>query len=561
MAIKYKHSYSKTNLDEDKLDFRTIPELLYHHATVSPNKAAFVFLSTESEREVITWKEVFNKSQQVARSLMQIGVKQRDIVAISYRNCPEWLYTEFGVIMANAVPVSLSFTYEDGHDVIAMMELLENCSTILLDPGINDATWDILKKIIDKFDKEGNVCSSQMPSLRHLVCLFKPEKVDEKEILTFNELISQANDSTPLPETNIDDIMGLFQTSGSTGVPKVVAHTHRFYTYCGQTVQHIELGPDEISFNDRPFSWLGGFPYNIYHGETRVTRSGMSEAKESRTVDDLRNVIMQERCTNIMLFPAAIEELCQKEIPDDWPIISLITGGQPTSRKTAYCLDKGLCKQFLVCYGSSETLCMGHIVTKSENFIEHSVGKPFPGIEVKIVDKDGEIVPVYTRGELYVRTKAMFVGYYNDPEKTREVLTEDGWYRTDDIAYMTDDGLFFVEGRKSDMIISGGLNVAPSILEAVLKNCPGVKDAMIVPIPHDTLYQVICACVIPQPGSSVTQHNVRKYCEDVHADKQHLFTVLPTYYLLFDDFPQSTTGKSSRKLLIPQAVGRIKNSC
>ena len=201
------------------------------------------------------------------------------------------------------------------------------------------------------------------------------------------------------------------------------------------------------------------------------------------------------------------------------------------------------------------TLC--NLVDKSEDFIEHSCGKPVPGNELKIVDDNGEIVPVYTRGELYVRTKGMFFGYYNDQEKTRRVVTEDGWYKTDDVAFMTEDGMFYLEGRKSDMIISGVMNVSPAILEAILKNCPGLKDAMVVPTPHETLYQVICACFIPEPGSDLTEEHLRRYCEEMHTDKRRIFTVLPTYYLPFSKFPEVASGKPSRKKLIEEAVSRL----
>ena len=214
---------------------------------------------------------------------------------------------------------------------------------------------------------------------------------------------------------------------------------------------------------------------------------------------------------------------------------------------------------FGVAYGSSEvSLCLCNLVDSSHTFIEHSCGKPVPGMEVKIVDNNGETVPVYTRGELYVRTKAMFAGYYNDPVKTREVVTEDGWCKTDDIAFMTEDGDFYIEGRKSDMIISGAMNVAPNILEAVLKNCPGIKDVMVVPIAHETLYQVICACFITDDGSDLKEVDFQRYCEDIHADKPRMFTVLPAFYLAFQSFPETTTGKPSRKLLAEEATRRLK---
>ena len=247
------------------------------------------------------------------------------------------------------------------------------------------------------------------------------------------------------------------------------------------------------------------------------------------------------------------------QIPDDWPLKTVLTGGQPVSKNFAKCLDKGLCKWFGVVYASSEiTLCLCNLVKTADAFIEHSCGKPLPGLELKIVDNNGEVVPVYSRGELLVRTKAMFAGYYNDLEKTKEVFLEDNWYKTDDIAFMTDDGIFYIEGRKSDMIISGGMNVAPSILEAILKTFRGVKDAMVVPIAHKTLYQAICACVIPQTGSGINEASLHKQCEDIHADKSHLFTVLPTYYLFFESFPKTASGKPSRKLLAAEASRRLQ---
>ena len=311
MEGKYTISYNKVDLDESNVDFRTIPELLQYHATVTPNKPAFVFLSTNAGREIVTWKDTFEKSQRFAKSLTKLGIQPKEVVAISYRTCPEWLFTNFGAIMAGARPISLSFTYEDGSDVIAMMERLETCSAIFLDPGLNDATWNIFKQLVDDFNKKGHVKSSQMPSLRYLAALFKPEGITE--ILTFNELLYQSNEDTPLPKLDVDEIVALFQTSGSTGVPKIIAHTHRFFNYVGFLFQYLGFGPDEIVYNDRPFSWAGGCPDNLYHGETRVTRSGMCKTPEN-TTDWLFKAIVEERCTCTLLFPAMIEELLQREV-------------------------------------------------------------------------------------------------------------------------------------------------------------------------------------------------------------------------------------------------------
>ena len=312
-------SYNKVDLDESNVDIRTIPELLQHHATVTPNKPAFVFLSTNAKREIVTWKDAFEKSQQFAKSLVNLGIQPKEVVAISYRTCPEWLFTNFGAVMAGARPINLSFTYEDGSDVIALMKRLETCSAIFLDPGLNDATWNIFKQLVDDFDKQGHVKSSQIPSLRYLAALFKPEGITG--ILTFNELLNQSDEDTPLPKLDVDEIVALFQSSGSTGVPKVIAHTHRFFSCVGFFYEYVEFGPDDIVYNDRPFSWAGGYPINLCLGETRVTRSGMCKASQN-TADWLFKAIVEERCTRAFLFSAVIEELSQREVKLNFLFIS-----------------------------------------------------------------------------------------------------------------------------------------------------------------------------------------------------------------------------------------------
>ena len=123
---------------------------------------------------------------------------------------------------------------------------------------------------------------------------------------------------------------------------------------------------------------------------------------------------------------------------------------------------------------------------------------------------------------------------------------------------MLEDGSLIVEGRKSNMIISGGMNVAPEILEKLLNSCPGVESCVIVPVPDDVMYQVICACVKVVPGSDVDEATVRKFCEAAHSDKLGLFTVLPKYYIFMDSFPETNTGKVSRKQLADIAEKTFK---
>ena len=188
------------------------------------------------------------------------------------------------------------------------------------------------------------------------------------------------------------------------------------------------------------------------------------------------------------------------------------------------------------------------VIGETKDFQEYFCGNitKLPGLEVKVVDESGEIVPVNTRGEVYVRSPGMFKEYLNDPEKTAAVLTDDRWYKTDDIGMMTKDAELFVYGRISNMIISGGMNVTPEIIEQAMKLCPGVATVVVVPVPDEVYYQVLCACVIRQSGSDLTEEQLRRYCNDIHNDSPRMFTILPKYYMFFDEFPETITGKTNR---------------
>ena len=241
----------------------------------------------------------------------------------------------------------------------------------------------------------------------------------------------------------------------------------------------------------------------------------------------------------------------QATLQTDWPVDVIMTGGQPLTRNLANCLGKA-CKTLVCTYGSTE---MGFIayyrVSHLEDFNNYSCGHLVPGSgsELKIVGEDGEILPVNQRGEIYIKTPESFTEYLNDPEKTKAAFTEDGWFKTDDMGRMTENGDIHVEGRRSNMIISGGMNVAPEILETVLKTCPGVANAIIVPVSDPVYYQVMCACIRRGRDSSVTEETLTEFCKTVHNDKPGLFTVLPKFYMFLESFPETSTGKTSRKEL------------
>ena len=306
-------SYVKTEKtgEDFKSNLRTIPEVLHFHSKTKPSKEAIIFAYTDGSRESVNFKDLYENSMNIANRLVKLGVQKSEIVAISMRTCSQWMYTFFGAVLAGARPVPLSFTYTDGNDVIAMMKKLQTCSLIVLDPGAEEENWNIFRNIVEYYDNSGSVKSKNMPYLRYLICHDRPK--NNYNVLTLQECLTWGITETSLPNICPEDIFAFFQTSGSTGVPKVVAHTHKSFIRVARTFSEVQgHRNDDIVFCDRPFTWLAGFPMTVLNGQTRVTLSGYCEQPDNR-IQCLMNVIKREKCDVIFTLPPLLNSfiLCQ----------------------------------------------------------------------------------------------------------------------------------------------------------------------------------------------------------------------------------------------------------
>ena len=292
-----------------KLD--TIPDCLYYRYIHEPSREVIVFVSTNGSREAISFGELYEKANNFAKSYISLGVKKGEVVAVCLRSCPEWLYVTFGAIMAGAIPIGLSFTYADGSDVVAMMEKLQTCSTIIMDPAIDKENWNIFTKLISNLDDDGHVASNLMTYLRYVICRSEPE--ESYKTLTVEEMMTWNNPGISLPSLQSDDIAVLFQTSGSTGFPKACAHTHKSFTSSIRNISESFVHKATIMYNDRPFAWVGGFPFNVVSGETRVTPSGFSDPPEDK-VAFIFDVIRREKCTIMGALVLLFNSMLDKQV-------------------------------------------------------------------------------------------------------------------------------------------------------------------------------------------------------------------------------------------------------
>lgn len=190
-------------------------------------------------------------------------------------------------------------------------------------------------------------------------------------------------------------------------------------------------------------------------------------------------------------------------------------------------------------YGSTEASPVITATTPDDPLDQwiDSVGKPLEHTEVKIVDGDKKIVPVNEKGELCVRGYCVFSGYYNDEEKTREVV-HNGWYHTGDEAIMNESGRVYIRGRIKDMIIRGGENVYPKEIEDFLYTHHAVEEVQVVGVPDERLGEQVCAWIKLKSGCSPCEEDIKNFCKG----KLSHFKI-PRYILFVDSFPKTVSGK------------------
>ncbi|XP_053378982.1 acetyl-coenzyme A synthetase-like isoform X1 [Mercenaria mercenaria] len=287
MANIYAESHIGISNYHKEIRVKNIKECVEENSRINPDKEAFVFVSTNGGRQSLTWSVLYERSCAAARSFIQLGMKRKEIVAINLRTCPEWLYAAFGAMIAGAIPVSVSFTYTDGSDLVALMQKLQRCSLLIMDPGLDNVNRNIVQKLLDENSENGAVHSSKLPYLKYLVGVGFEDC--SALVKSFHDLLNGTNTDVSFPDIETGDVAVMLQTSGSTGVPKLVAHTHAsLVSLIGSDM--IPLDESYRLFNDRPFNWIGGFPFSVLTGQTRVTILGFCDPPKNR-VSFMKEVI------------------------------------------------------------------------------------------------------------------------------------------------------------------------------------------------------------------------------------------------------------------------------
>lgn len=374
----------------------------------------------------------------------------------------------------------------------------------------------------------------------------------------FEDWCAEQRGDDPLLPIAPEDLAAQMYTSGTTGLPKGVQLAHRSFFAVVRALRAagdpwIGWSDRDVSLHNIPLFHIGGLWWaltSLSHGAPLVTLPAWHPAQALQAIE-------RERVTKACLVPAMIGMLLREPRVRDTDVSSLghlVYGGSPIPVPI---LEEGLevlgC-EFAQIYGLTETgntaVCLRPEDHRRPELLT-AAGRPYPGVQLKVIDAAGQSLPSGAVGEICIRSPANMLGYHGRPEATAETLRE-GWVHTGDAGYLNDEGYVFVSDRLKDMILVAGENVYPAEIESVLQAHPRVAEVAVIGIPDENWGESIHAVVVATAGEEPAPAELIEHCRGRLADFK-----LPQSVAFAESLPRTPSGKLQKaKLRAPFWVGR-----
>ena len=498
----------------------------------------------------LSYKQLQDQVNAFACSLLQLGLEKGDRIAIWSPNCVEWTITQFAAFKAGMILVNLNPAYKSSELEYVLNKV--SCKALVIAPQFKSSNYqEILTKIAPEITQSTDklLSSQKLPHLKHII------KIDHEQhtgIHRFADLLPQPTAAqldqlhAIAADLQFDETINIQFTSGTTGNPKGTMLTHNNILNNGYFVgEAIHLTPqDRVCISVPLFHCFGMVMGNlacITHGSTMVYPSAVFNP-----LDSLKT-IEQEKCTAAYGVPTMFIAILEHEQFDEFDLSSLRTGimaGSPCPREIMQrVIDRMHMTEITICYGMTETAPVS-VQSSTADSVERrvgTVGRVHPHLEIKIVDENGKVVPRGKLGELCVRGYSVMLGYWEDNDKTQEVIDVAKWMHTGDIAEMDEEGFVKIKGRIKDVVIRGGENLFPKEIEDFLYTHPDVSDVQVIGLPDPRYGEELCACIILHEHHQINEEAIRQYCaEHISHNK------VPRYVRFFTEFPMTASGKAQK---------------
>jgi len=524
----------ETPIATDSLVMGALPA---RHARYRPHHTAVVIAPRgPDEREIrLNWREFNAYVNRCANALASLGVARGDRVATVLANSLELLATYWACAKLGAVVVPLS--------------------PLLTATGLASLVADASPRVIigssDQLAMLDGVRGQAPTGTAPVWVLIDAAPDDEAAgYRAFGTLIGDASDADLGVRVLPGDLWTLLYTSGTTGAPKGIQHTHFIRAMYAARASSWRMAPESIVLHSGAIVFNGAMTTMLpafMLGATFVLERAFHADAFIATVE-------RERVTHTMLVPSQIIAILNAKRFDPARLTSLemiLSLGAPLHQEIKNRLHELLPRRFYELYGLTEgfltVLDRDDALRKSG-----SVGVPPPFYEMRIVSDDGRDLPAGAIGEIVGRGPITMPGYYNRPDETRQAL-RDGWLYTGDLGYVDDDGFLYLVDRKKDMIDSGGVKVYPKDIEEVAARHPAILEVAVFGIPHDKWGETPVAAVVLREKGGAAADELRDWINArVAAKYQRVDRVL-----VLDEFPRNAAGKTlKRELRAPFWEGR-----
>ncbi len=475
----------------------------------------------------LTFRELNERSNQVANTLVELGAKKGDRVAIMMMNSAEFFESYFAIAKVGCVVVPLNWRLVA--DELEFILKDAGAETLIFGNEFLDLASDLNSRG-DKTDIVNWLHSAESDSETHYA--------KDYEVLK-----NSASVDEPDCPAEDDDLLYIMYTSGTTGLPKGVVHSHNTMLWAMLTFQAIADTHDGDRYLAAlPLFHVGALTpvtLNVYSGVTSVV---MREFEPTRAWE----LIGEERITTGLLVPAMLNFMIQVNGLDRFDHSSLrwVQSGAsplPVSLIQQY-TDMGI--DIHQIYGLTESCGPACLITGEDAIARlGSTGRGFFHTDIRIVDDEGNDVPVDVQGEVWVKGRHIMLEYWNRPDATADTITEDGWLRTGDVATFDEDGFVYIQDRIKDMIISGGENVYPAEIENVILSHPDVGEVAVIGQPSERWGESPFAIVVKK-SEGLTEKNIMSYCDGKLARYK-----LPTGVAFIELIPRNANGKVLKRNL------------
>ena len=536
----------------------TFSEVLDTMVEKYPDQYAFKYPTLDYTR---TYEQFRRDVDECAASLISLGVKPGDHVAIWATNVPQWFITFWATTKIGAVLVTVNTAYKI-HEIEYLLRQSDTHTLVMVEYCKDINYKEIIAELCPELKslKPGTpLYSKNLPFLRNVVtvgfnmdgCLTWEQMLSRSALVPREEVRRRASLVKP------DDVCNMQYTSGTTGFPKGVMLTHRNIVNNGKTIgDRMDLSTADRMMIQVPmfhcFGMVLSMTSMMTHGGTLCPIPYFSPKSSLACVNDEHITCFNGVPT---MFIAMFNHPDFAKTDFSYMRTGIMAGANcPADLMRRASVEMNM-KEIISVYGQTEAspgCTMGEVNEDLDHRVE-TVGSAFPGVECKIIDPEtGNELPDGESGEFVARGFNIMKGYYKMPEATAATIDKDGWLHSGDICMRTPDGYYKVTGRLKDMIIRGGENLYPREIEEFYLTNPKIRDVQVVGVPDEKYGEECCAWVILHKGETADENEMKEYGNASIARHK-----VPKYFLFVEEFPMNAAGKILKYKMRDESQNRL----